>query len=150
MDSQKPHKTRRPIRRFLSGLLIIALSILGCLLALFLHTIGSLSFLPSDTLARAYLDAVMRRDLEGAANLYRTHSPTILSTIQQEIETYGGAEIRSLTASVEPGTGSSETIEFVTLKFEYRSPGSTQWREGTITLMTDYEPLHLRYLSFGG
>jgi hypothetical protein len=140
-------------RTFLVKLVLVLLAIMlisaTCLVLFMMHQFGMISYPSSEMLARQYLDAIMRRDLDAAINLAYGSScqKYIAEQARRDIEQYGDAEIRSVEISTSPGGGSSETFELVGIQFEYRfSDQSTEWQRGSIGLWSDYNPPGLRHL----
>ncbi|MCX9077599.1 MAG: hypothetical protein OIN84_06440, partial [Candidatus Methanoperedens sp.] len=104
----------------------------------------NVSFPTSETLAHWYLGEVTT----GANPELRT--PFLrcdVAYVEQDRARFGGADVRHIRVEDTPGTGSSDTIRFLTVTFDYRLPGRTDWQTGTINrLMSDFEPLRARRL----
>jgi hypothetical protein len=132
--------------------MVLALTIMilgGGLVLSFL--LGFNSYPSNETMARRYLDAVQRQDLERAVELAGPGCAALVrETAQADIATYGGAEVRDVDIQAQPGTGSDDKIRFVTLTFEYRRAGVTDWQAGRLRILTDYDPPGFRYVTCGG
>jgi hypothetical protein len=104
-------------------------------------------------LARAYLNAVVAHDVDAAGKLAGDGycREWIEMRARDDIAQYGNDEIRLLHSIVIPNPGSSDTIEYGRLDFEYRpKDGQGDWRRATIDVQTDYSPPGFRYLCGGG
>src|SRR5437868_1767371 len=98
----------RKFRRLIYIILGIALLILAAVCLLMLNTIG-FSYPPSDMLAREYLDSVVKRDPQAAANLAGDAycREDTAGQALNDIRRYGSAEIRSVQITVGGSGGSS-------------------------------------------
>jgi hypothetical protein len=106
------------------------------------------SFPTSETLARWYLGEVITGTNE---ELQTPYLRCAAYYVQRDRALYGGSEVRNVLVSSSPGGGSSDTIEFVSIDFEYRRPGASDWQPGFInTVMTDFRPLQTRWLYCSG
>ncbi len=95
---------------------------------------------PSQIIAQQYLDAVTRKDNQSAIDLANSEpfcETAVKEDVKKDISQFGGAEIRNVSISVAGGTGSSDTVQFASIQFEYRKASSHAWERGEMRLMTD-------------
>jgi hypothetical protein len=67
-------------------------------------------------------------------------------TALQDIDQFGGAEIRNTAIEVRHNTGSDNGMQFAVVEFEYRKSGNPNWENGEMMLVTDHETPGFRYL----
>lgn len=100
----------------------------------------------TDTLAHWYLDEVVK----GASTELDTqylHCDDYY--VSRDCASYRGAEIRNVIVAVSPCGGSSDTIEFALVHFEYRQSGDEIWQSGSLMplLQSDFQPFGSRSLA---
>ncbi len=119
----------------------LLLTIAGILVVAYTIAVGSdLWLFPSvETLGRDYLDRIIGRDLGGIAKLaYDSESSgCVKHAALRSIELYGGATVRNVRVTSEPGKGSDDRIEWTIVKFDYRQPHHQSWQTGEVLLMTN-------------
>lgn len=122
-----------------------AVVLLYAIFLVFISTALFFSFPTSETLANWYLGEVVNGSTQELdTDFLRCHPAFFIP----DRNLYGGAETRKVQVEETPGTGSSDTLRFLTLTFEYRLPDSAEWQSGRIdTLMTDFTLLQPRKLS---
>jgi len=124
---------------------------IALLVLVLLHLMGIVSYPSTETLARKYTDAIIDGDVERAVELASPGCRRLVEEdAQQDIQQYGGAEVRDIRVEVVDGTGSDEEYQIAFVTFEYRPESQTTWQAGKISLSTDYEPIGFRQLSCGG
>ena len=107
----------------LAGLIVCPLiyGIVCCGFAVFAPT--KMGFPPTETLARRYLDAVIAGDIEAAVALAGSN-PYCLTDMRKSatrhIAILRGTEVKNVQIDVQGGRGSDESLEFATIRFEYR------------------------------
>ena len=101
----------------------------------------------TETLAQSYLDAVIHGNLDAAAALANAGDRICKNLMQQsarrDIQLLKGAEVRNVQIEVQPGEGSSESVEFAIISFEYRLSPQTAWKTGKLHLTTDHDRNYL-------
>ena len=102
---------------------------------------------PTDTLARSYLDAVSHGNINAAVALANAGDQVCKNLMQQsaqrDIQLLNGAEVRNVQIAVQPGEGSSESVEFATISFEFRLSPQMAWESGKLHLTTDHDRNYL-------
>lgn len=132
-------KWLRRLAKLVGAVILLSVVVLGFLLVSMYFSLPT-----SETLAQWYLGEVVN-STENELNTPFLRCSAYYFNHDRNL--YGGAETRNVQIEVVPGTGSSDTIRFLTLTFEYRLPGSAEWQAGMInTLSTDFFPLRTRKL----
>ncbi len=108
------------------------------------HMLG----IPStDSLARSYLDAIVHGNVDAAAALANAGDQIcknlMQQSVQRDIQRLDGAELRNVQIEVQPGEGSSESVEFATISFEFRLSPQMAWEKGELYLTTDHDRNYL-------
>jgi hypothetical protein len=97
-----------------------------CAVLFFAQMTQVVAFPSTDSIARQYFAAIVRRDVEAAARLGATarcpcsDTGLLQSDIEHDIARFGGAQIRNLAITIRDSTGSDESPQFALLNFEYR------------------------------
>jgi hypothetical protein len=73
----------------------------------------------------------------------------VLTQGRKDFDYFGEAEITQVQVEVEPGSGSSDTIEFAMITIGFRRPGEQTEHRGRILLATDHAVFGLRYVCSG-
>lgn len=131
----------------LVGVLVVALTLcLSCGLLLYLSFV---SFPPPRVIGQRYLAAVISEDLTAATELARSKKEcraVLREAALEDIDEFGGADIRNVSVHVEYNDGSDDEIQFAVVEFEYHRPGNEVWQSASIRLQTDHDVPGLRYL----
>jgi hypothetical protein len=144
---KKKHIYFPPSAQACAIVLFFFLGAASCSCAWMAHSIGALSYPPSDMLAQRYLDAVLRQDLE-AIKASVGDCPPLIAQARTDMDRLNKTEVRNVKTLVEPNSGSSDTLEFVTLTFEFRKRGEPDWRAANLFFSSDYTPPGLRRLCY--
>lgn len=134
------------MRKWLLRLIYIPIItfIVYCTVIIFLWSILHFSLPTSETLVHWYLGEVTQGTTAELDTPNLRCSPLYL---ERDRERYRGAEVRDVHVEETPGTGSSQTIRFLDVTFEYRLATTDDWQRGQIIwLSTDFKPLQPRQL----
>lgn len=111
--------------------------------------IGIVSFPSTDTLARRYLDAVIKEDMKSAVDLADSEEGCriiLVKDVEKDIARFGATEIQNVVIKVNNGTGSDDGIQIAVITFEYRESTQSMWQHGGMRLLTDYSAPGFRFL----
>ena len=98
-------------------------------------------------IAKRYLTAVTASDVEAAVELAGPDEGcrnAMREMAERDIALFGNADVRKVWIGVGQSQGSREELEFANVQFEYRISADSEWRKGTIRVMTDYQSLFER------
>jgi hypothetical protein len=136
---------RRVIRRLVSIIVIGVAAYVGFVMVLLAM---NYSFPTSETLANGYLGEVTHGT---ARELDTPFLQCTASYIQHDGAQYSGAEVRGVRVTVSQGTGSSDTVEFPSITFQYHLSNTSEWQNGSIDwLTTDFKLFQARHLYCAG
>ena len=131
----------------LVGVLVAALTLsLSC--GLLLH-LSFVSYPSTKTLGQRYLAAVINEDLSAATDLARSKEEcraALREAALEDINEFGGAEVRNVSIGLEYNDGSDNEIQFAMVEFEYLRPGNEAWQSVSMRLYTDHDVPGFRYL----
>lgn len=127
------------LRRVVLIASVIAVLLVGSGYVIFAWAVGALSWPPTDWLGRWYLDAVVKQDMSAIERIGGSCWSDLELAAHGDMKLYSGSEIRQVQTNITPNKGSSDTIEFLSVDFEYRPAGqSGQWRKGSIDFTSNY------------
>jgi hypothetical protein len=101
----------------------------------------------TESLAQSYLDAIIHGNIGAAAALAHAGDQIcknlMQQSVQRDIQLLNGAEVRNVQITVRPGEGSSKSVEFATISFEFRLSPQMAWKIGELHLTTDHDRNYL-------
>ncbi len=119
---------------------------LFCAYALFALGVFSPS---TDTLARQYLEAVVKSDLDAISKLTGDQDSLLIRRdAPRHIAQYGGSEVRNIVVETRPTMNEHDDI--VTITFEYHQPGQADWQVGTVFVIVSPRRLGVRRVCASG
>jgi hypothetical protein len=129
------------------GVLVVALALsLSCGLFLYLSFV---SYPSPKVIGQRYVAAVVNEDLSAAPDLARSKEEcraALREDALEDIDEFGGAEVRNVSIGLEYNDGSDDGIQFAVVEFEYLEPGNEAWQSSSMRLVTDHDVPGLRYL----
>ena len=119
---------------------------LSCCLFLFFSVV---SFPSTKAIANQYLSAILSEDFDNAIELARSNErcrDLLQESALQDINQFGGVDIRELTIEIRGNSGSDDEMQFAWVEFEFLEPYKSEWQLGLMVLVTDHEVPGFRYL----
>jgi hypothetical protein len=127
---------------------VVLVVFLCCSFVLFEGAPSYLVFPSTRTIAKRYLEVVIAGDVKQVGRLAGSDGECqvlMQELAQADMEKLKGAEVRNIEIDVNYSTGSTEELEFATIRFEYCTFSHPEWQAASMRLMTDYKFPGRRY-----